>query len=181
MVTSGFTSTAVVSIEPLRNEQRPSGFRGVYRDNKDRYGNYRYLAKVKRGGVLRTLPGSSSIDPRVAALALATWYAAEFGPNWPLALAARKTRAHRVRYSRAHRGYVACVWVMGTREEVCILKRRGCGTGAGRRFWFAPTGKLEVFGSVAEARAGVRRYLVLRYGLFARVVAWRFAEGSGTV
>jgi hypothetical protein len=153
---------------PLRSRRCASGYRGVYRcHHRDHLtGRHVWVARVKRGGTLRTLPGTRSTDPRQCAKAVAAWYAAEFGPDWPAALAARKVNPFSVRYSAKHRGHVAAVWVCGRREEVVVLRRR-------KRDRHVPTEELEAFGSAQAAREGVRRYLTLRYGLLAGVIAWR--------
>ena len=136
------------------------GYRNVYRKGEG------WVAKVKRAGVLQLLPGSRSSTPRGAALHVAAWYAREYGPRWPEVARGRRVTPWVVRRSTRHGGYVACVWVMGQREEVADLRRlRG-----GR---WAATDRLAAWPTAAEARAGVRLYLRRRYGLFAEVVLWR--------
>ena len=58
--------------------------------------------------------------------------------------------------------------VLGRREEVWALRR-------GRRNAWHTTDALAVFPTAAAARAGIRRYLRLRYGLFAGCVLRRGA------
>lgn len=143
-----------------------SCYRNVYVSRRDEYGNLIYVGKVKSGGVLRVLPGSRSADPRECARKVLEWYRDHFGANWRGALACRKVNPYSVRRSPRWGGYVASVWVLGRREEVVELARLP------RDRW-RPTARLAVFASAAEARAGLRRYLVRRYGLLAPFVLWR--------
>lgn len=170
MVARAVTSTSGSSsdcIAALSCHTARSGYRGVCRASRNAEGVDVWRAYVKECGVKRDL-GVRSPDRQVCARAVAAWYAAEFGPDWPRAVAARKRNPFAVRRSPKYGGYVAAVWVLGRREEVWALRR-------GRRNAWHTTDALAVFPTAAAARAGIRRYLRLRYGLFAGCVLRRGA------
>ena len=158
----------------LRSDRCESGYHGVYRAYRRPNGRTWWIAKVKRGGTSHELPGCRSMNPRECARALVRWYATEFGPSWPAVLAARKVNPFSIRKSLRHGGYVAAVWVCGSREEVCVLARR-------RRDRWVPTDRLAVFASAGEARRGLRRYLVLRWGLLAPFICYRSGPVVGAL
>lgn len=163
-------------IGPLRVARRgpqSSGFRNVYPHRTDANGSTVYVARVKRAGRLVKLRGSDSTQPHVCALHVARWYEREFGPRWREALRSRwGQNPWRVRWSKAFKGFVASVWVAGRREEVVELRPR-------RDRWKA-TPRLAVFATKDDARAGIRLYLLRRYGLlgqFAELILWRGDAG----
>lgn len=170
-----------LSIEPLRvtpRGPRSSGFRGVYWYRKDDHGRDVWVAKFKCGGSKffhegksrgggHPIPGSQSTDPRTSAQFVARKYLEIFGPQWPLAVLARSITPYQIR-RRPDGTYVALVWVMGCREEVVTLRRRkGDRWRRGARW--------EVFATVEAARAGIGRYLVRLYGLYAAFMLYRSA------
>ena len=144
-----------------------SGYLGVCRASKGASGEWIWRAYVKAGGRKIDLRCRST-DRTVCARAVAAWYAAEFGPDWAKAVKGRKRNPFAVRYSPRYGGYVAAVWVLGRREEVWALKR-------GKRNRWQTTDDLAVFPTAKAARDGLRRYLRLRYGLFA---GWVLRRGA---
>jgi hypothetical protein len=168
------TSTVPVErlIGPLRCRTAESGFRNVYRHRIDPAGNPVWVARVKLGGCLYNIPGSRSTQPHVTARFVARWYAETFGDNWRAVLATRKINPFQIRESKRFGGFIAAVWVIGNREEVVVMQRL-------KRNRWRPTEKIAVFETREDARRGIRRYLLLRYGLFASVVAWKGENNRG--
>lgn len=152
-------------IDPLRCARSRSGYRNVYYVGRDLDGRDVWKARVKRGGYLRDLPGSRSTSIAVPVEKVRQWYRETFGPNWMQALKVRKHNPHKVTWSEKYQAYRASVWVEGQREEVVRLRRKG-------RRWVL-TDRLALFLTRDEARRGVRRYMELRFGIFAAVLQWR--------
>jgi hypothetical protein len=116
----------------LRCGRCASGYRGVYLHSKDGDGNPKYVARVKRGRRLLTLPGSRSSQPQVCARFVVAWYRAAFGDAWRDALSSRKSRSPdrramlrgwRVRLSEKFRGWILEVCTGGRWEVVPACRR----------------------------------------------------------
>lgn len=73
-----------------------SGYRNVYFERKDLYGNKVYQAHVKIGKVKYRIPGSCSTCPSECAKFVIGWYKQTFGASWKLALMTRWKRQDRV-------------------------------------------------------------------------------------
>jgi hypothetical protein len=110
-------------IDPLRCRTARSGFRNVYQCGTNEYGVPVWKGRVKLGQRLRHLRGSASTLPHVAALAVARWYAATFGPRWPELVRTNQRRENpwRVWYSPARGGWLARVWIRGAPTELVPL------------------------------------------------------------
>lgn len=144
---------------PLRvsSHQCVSGYRGIYRHHRGGW-----HAKVKIGGRLRCVPGTRRPTARDAARALAAWYADRYGPRWAAVVAQRTRAPWHVWYSPRAGGWLVRVWEWGEPAEIVVLTRRG-----------RLTRRLAVFPSERAAVAAVVPWLRHRWGLFARVAAWR--------
>lgn len=137
----------------------------MYACGKDAYGNRKYVAKIKCGGVLRSLPGSRSALPEDSALHVLRWYLTTYGERWRDALAARKRKAWRVWHSARLGGWCARVWLYGEPCEVRECRRvRG-------RVRLGP--RLAVFPSRQAAVRGLWRFVRDTLGLLSLVAVWR--------
>lgn len=173
-ISSNYHRPPSSQIDLFRCARSQSGFRGVYLHKKNAAGVDVWHARVKHRGQLKTLPGSRSTEPWRCVTHLVRWYAERFGANWPDALAARKANPFLVRRSAKYGGFVCAVWLFGSRCEVTTLRRI---KGKGDRW--RPTDELAVFPTAAAARAGLVRYLRLRYGVLADWVVWRTQKHEG--
>lgn len=152
-------------IGPLRVNQRNSrsGYRNVYSCGLNQAGAEVWCAKVKRGKRLVMLPGSRTLDKRIAARHVAAWYYAEYGPQWANVLKARKRPTYLVKRLRSTGKYYVALWVMGRREEVVELVR----VKRNRVWrWERKPDALLRCRTKAEAVKEMARYLVRLYGLF---------------
>ncbi len=163
-VTPSVSILPAPGVEHLRCRTSASGYRNVYEHGVDANGCVRYVAKVKFGGRLRSLPDGRSTMPHVSAAAVVRWYQGRFGTNWPAALKRRKCNPQKVWYSKSRRCWLAAVWLWGLREEVRPVTRRGdvvrdsepCG------FW-----------TREDAVRSCLIYAVRRQGLLYRLAMWR--------
>jgi hypothetical protein len=96
-----------------------STYRNVYESR-----NGSFVAKVKEGGRLFTVPGSRKPQASRTAVSVLRWYRARFGANWRAAVASRKRLYWSVRRDAALGGWVLGVWADGA--EVLV----GLGTAA---------------------------------------------------
>lgn len=149
-------AAAVVSLVPspevdcLRCHTAASGFRNVYVS-----GRY-YVAKVKEGGVLRTIPGSRSAQAHQCALHVVAWYKARFGRGWEWAIRRRKAPYWNATYDPELNGFVLSCWLSGSETVV---------TGG--------DGNPRVFDSETLARAWLKWRLFGKGRRRSRVAAWR--------
>jgi len=102
-------------VDSLRSHTAASGFRNVYQAGSG------WLAKVKEGGRLYTIPGSRQPTPQQAAAFVVAYYRNRYGRRWRWALAARKRVYWRVRRTEA--GWVVDVWVRGVRRTWAEVPR----------------------------------------------------------
>lgn len=163
-----FRSPDWTKLEPLvvpLEGDRPSGFRHVTYVMTDELGREIWHAKVKVNGRLVCVPGSRSYHPHVSAMAVADWYEERFGAWWDKYVHRTMQQPVRVWRSRSRGGWLACVWIVGQREEVRVIRRRQV------------TAELRVFASREEAKDGAQAYLDYRCGLFKDFLAFRVAEG----
>ncbi len=168
---------STVCIDPLRMPRmgpRSSGFRNVYWCGRSPEGCDLWRAKVKLGGVLRSLPGGRGPQPHVVALVVAHWYAATFGPQWAVLVSSNQRRENPWRVWRSARrgGWLARVWIRGVPTEVRPLVGR---RGAKR---IRPNSLPIVFGSRDEARRAVWPWVALLYPDSWRDVVYRTEAGA---
>jgi hypothetical protein len=93
-------------VDALRCHTAASGFRNVYLSR-----NGHFVAKVKEGGRLYTVPGSRHPTPQQSACYVVAWYKARFGARWREAARVRKRLPWRV--WRAPGGWTLSVWSDG--------------------------------------------------------------------
>jgi hypothetical protein len=103
-------------VDALRTHTCASGFRNVY---ETRGG---WVAKIKEGNRLVTIPGSRQPQAHQCAAYVVDWYKNRFGERWELALESRKRPYWRVKYSERYQGFYIEVFVRGS---VTIIRQRG--------------------------------------------------------
>lgn len=151
-------------VEFLRCGTCVSGYRNVYEHGKDVFGRTRYVAKVKSGGRLITLPDGRSSQPHLSAAAVVAWYQARFGDNWKAALRKRKCNPMKVWYSKSRQGWLAAVWLWGYREEVRLVTKGGK----------VPRDAEPIAHCTrTEAKRACFAYAKRREGLFWQIAMWR--------
>jgi hypothetical protein len=168
-------------IAPLRVKPRPgvaaarSGYRNVYLARRDDCGANVWVAKVKVGGKLRTLPDSRSTNVRETAICVARWYRERFGVNWArLARSnARRRNPWKVWYSERYGGWLARVWIKGKPVELrrltrCVSRRRK--PDILPRPWVRPV--LLVFPTAKAAKAAIWPWVERQYRCEMRYVVY---------
>jgi hypothetical protein len=179
---AAFSQPSLLDISVLRCRSE-SGYRNVYYARKSRDGLPVWVARVKRGGRLTSLPGSRSTDPRESARHVLRWYRQEFGEQWRRALVGRKRPAVLVRRHPDQRGrYYAVLWIEGKRHEVVSLRRvpiprRLMGRGPCER-WERDPDALVAFWSREQAKHGAWLYAARLLGLQAYTAIYRVDEAQ---
>lgn len=106
----------------LRTSRTESGFLNVYASRNV------WVAKVKEGGRLTTIPGSRQPTPQQAAAYVVAWYKARFGDAWWVALTNRKRPYWKVEWWDKYGGYILTVWANGRAVTVREAGKNGRAT-----------------------------------------------------